>query len=424
MQGTRVFTLASGNPVSDGVAIGDRVSVYPDGTTPNGVYYGKVSARDATTITVSSTGDFGTSPANGSSNTTLRVGGAWKGPNGTSIFPFNIITDDTGTNDFRINLKNDQTYTVSVSISAPTMGNIKVQGYTTSYNDLGRATIDGGSSGASYSLYTGSGNNHKISDIIFQNNGSTGSATLVDCVGAQWSAERCVFKNSCGAGATFSNMCLECELFNNNLNNTSSLAGFFACGQLINCISHDNAGSNSAGFLGGLCYRCISDTNGGHGFYGSSVIGCDAYNNGGDGYNTSILSATGFGACFYIENSNAIKNGGWGFNLIAQTLGIIAECRYGAGTQANTSGGLQISATAGYETVGAVSAYTSDVAPWADPANGDFRITLPAAIGAGRGAYTQIAPGYSGTISYPDIGAAQARPSYRVYARASGGMNG
>jgi hypothetical protein len=51
--------------------------------------------------------------------------------------------------------------------------------------------------------------------------------------------------------------------------------------------------------------------------------------------------------------------------------------------------------------------YANDVTPWTDPANGDFRISLAAAKGAGRGTYTQTAASYAGTVGYPDIGAAQ-----------------
>ncbi len=51
--------------------------------------------------------------------------------------------------------------------------------------------------------------------------------------------------------------------------------------------------------------------------------------------------------------------------------------------------------------------YAADVTPWVDPANGDFRITLAAAKSAGRGSFTQTQSSYTGTIGYPDIGAAQ-----------------
>src|SRR5688572_29857358 len=67
VQGTGVFTVASGNPVSDGVAVGDIASVYADGATTSD-YIGRVSARDATTITVNGGVKFGAAPTNGTGN--------------------------------------------------------------------------------------------------------------------------------------------------------------------------------------------------------------------------------------------------------------------------------------------------------------------------------------------------------------------
>ncbi len=84
------------------------------------------------------------------------------------------------------------------------------------------------------------------------------------------------------------------------------------------------------------------------------------------------------------------------------------NCGYGAGTQANTSGATN--GTGDLDVGGAVT-YASDATPWADPANGDFRISLAAAKGAGRGAFTQTAASYAGTVGYPDIGAAQSAAS-------------
>lgn len=410
---TRVFTVGSGNPLSDGVAVGDRVSVYPDGTTPDGVYFGKVSARDATTITVSSSDKFGTAPTDGSSTRTLKVGGAWKGPNGTSGFPFNIIQANTPTLYPRINLKNDQTYSVTANISYPNGGESKTQAYTTAYGDLGKATIDGGTSGVSYTVFSPRGNNQITADIIFQNNGATGTAALVDGGGAQITGVRCVFRHSCGTGVTGYAFGLEeCEAYDCNQNNGANLGGVISCGWVVNTVSHHNAGSNTIGIGTSNCYRCISATNGGIGFNNCTTFQCCSYNNTSDGFRIG-------GVLFYLENCNSLKNGGWGYNFQSTSIGTISELRYGAGTQANTSGGITIGATAAVEVLGTQSAYPADVTPWADPANGDFRLVRPEAIATGRGAYTSIG-GISGTVGYPDIGAAQAR----VMFRARRGMNG
>ena len=58
---TGVFSIAIGNPVTDGVAVGDFASVYANGSTVTG-FVGRVTARDTTTITVSLTAKSGTPP--------------------------------------------------------------------------------------------------------------------------------------------------------------------------------------------------------------------------------------------------------------------------------------------------------------------------------------------------------------------------
>ena len=63
-------------------------------------------------------------------------------------------------------------------------------------------------------------------------------------------------------------------------------------------------------------------------------------------------------------------------------------------------------------TSGAVT-YASNATPWVDPANGDFRTNLPAAMNAGRGAFTETAASYAGAVGYPDIGAAMHKDSQR-----------
>src|SRR5437667_2887639 len=90
VQSTGVFTVASGNPSTDGLVAGDFASVYPDAATVT-PFVGRVTASSATTITVSLTAKMGTAPVDGTTNTTLKIGGAWKGPNGTSAFPFNLV---------------------------------------------------------------------------------------------------------------------------------------------------------------------------------------------------------------------------------------------------------------------------------------------------------------------------------------------
>lgn len=412
---TGVFTVASGNPATDGVAVGDFASVYADGASVT-TLVGRVTARDATTITVSTTAKTGTT-SDGTSNRTLKIGGAFAGPAGASGFPFNFLTNacSNASGDLpQINVKNDATYTISAAISTVN-ADLAIGGFTTAYEDRGRFTLDGGTSGASYNLFgTSIGAQCRLFDCIMLNNGATGSA-----VGCFWNAnagvvERCVVHDVRGAGFQSNTMTrfIECEAYTCNVSNTANVGGFNTGGQgceFIRCISHDNTGSNANGFhcaSGTSFLDCIADSNGNIGFNftttGSVLNHCDAYNNGSHGIQLTTAANSGI----YAENCNLVKNGGSGIAGAGAGVksGRIVNCGFGAGTQANTGG--TVTTMGGVEETGSVT-YTDDATPWTDPANGDFRVSLAAAKAAGRGTFTQTAGSYAGTVAYNDIGAAQ-----------------
>lgn len=411
---TRVFTVASGNPTNDGVAVGDFASVYPDAATV-AVFIGRVTARDATTITISGTAKSGTSPVDGTNNTTLKIGGAWLGPNGADVFPFGFIatgmTNAAG-NTPRVNFKNDATYSISASAAHSLTGPLTWQGYTTTYGDLGRSTIDGGAN--AIVLVSITGNQHTVLDTIVSNNGASGSNAGLSLLGSRIIVGRCVVHDVRGHGFALSgsDIAFECEAYACNGSNTASTAGFSSGATLLRCISHDNTGTNATGFINGSSYiDCIADSNGFHGFRLSSnnvqiyFSNCDAYNNG--------VSATahgfecgGNGSDIYIENSNCIKNSGYGIDVANANQVVVVNCGFGSGTAANTSGPTNYGAAASSTEIGSVT-YVANITPWVDPANGDFRINLAAAEGTGRGTFTETAASYTGTIGYPDIGAAQ-----------------
>lgn len=112
----------------------------------------------------------------------------------------------------------------------------------------------------------------------------------------------------------------------------------------------------------------------------------------------------------HIENCNFIKNAAWGINKSGSGgfNGLILNCGFGSGTAANTSGTIATSIQA--LEIGSVT-FGSNLLPWVDAPNGDFRINLAAAKGAGRGSFLQTAASYAGAIGYPDIGAAQHQES-------------
>lgn len=421
---TGVFTVASGNPSTDGVAVGDFASVYPDGSTV-AVFIGRVTARDATTITVSLTIKSGTAPTNGTNNRTLKIGGAWAGPSGAVSFPYNFISDTllaSGSTVNRVNFKNDITYSIT---SAITHGNnaTRFQGFTSTYEDGGKCIIDGGTSGVSFILLTYSGNVCEWWDTIFQNNGASGSATGVKVSGHRSQWVRCVFANVRGngwddSGAGTGAKLIECEAYGCNQSNTSNSGGMAMTGgsghSFTRCISHDNTGNAAVGFrvsVNSPCIfnECIADSNGSDGFSVNTQVlqltRCDSYNNGGSG----LAITNGSSPMCFIASSNFIKNTAYGIQSTTGSsfYGMISNCGFGSGTQANGSGTINSSGNECTQISNIT--YAANVTPWVDPANGDFRINLTAAKSAGRGTFTQTAASYAGSVGYPDIGSNQSR---------------
>jgi hypothetical protein len=422
---TGIFTVASGNPAADNVALGDWASVYVTSGATVATFVARVTATNSTTITVSLTAKSGTAPATDALGaTTLKHGGAWKGPNAAASFPFNFVQNtmtDSGGNVPCVNIKSGTSYSMTAGITHSLAGPTRWQGYTTSVRDGGKFTIAGATSGSSYTAFTLSGVNNDLVDCIIQNNGSTGSAAGISATGGECLIQGVVVNSVRGHGvnvATASSTLIECEAYACNQSNTAALAGFFDAvtgTEFIRCISHDNAGSNTSGFRVStgtttLCLfsECISDTNGEYGFalgsQGSNwILNCDAYNNILDGVDLNSTAA-----CFaLIENSNFVKNGGWGINTSGSATlrnGLIINCGFGSGTQTNYLG--QINTIAGINIVNSQT-YTANATPWVDPANGDFRINLVGAKGTGRGTFTETAASYTGTVGKPDIGAAQ-----------------
>jgi hypothetical protein len=419
---TNIFIPTDGSTPASFISVGDWVSIYIDGATI-AVYIARVTAVAAGVnggITVSSTAKAGVAPTTSTTTRSLKAGGAWQGPNGTSAFPFTLSgfgnNTDTSAHRVRVNMKNDQTYSITTGLALTGASSIQkvVQGYSSSVGDGGKATWDGFTS--SGSLISSLGVNAWVFvDLIFTTSITSGNISLVNVDGSSvWI--RCVFHGArnqgfqCVAGCTL----IECEAYDCNKANQLGIGAFDITGAafLSRCIAHDNAGSNTSGFViqTGLTtlQNCISETNGKYGILinGSVINGsisinqCDIYNNASDGINiiSSVINNIN------IENTNLIKNGGAGINNVSTiNTGFTYNVGYGAGTQANTSADT----LNGIIQSGNVT-YASNVTPWIDPTNGDFRINLSAAIGAGRGAFTQTAASYAGAVGHPDIGAVEA----------------
>lgn len=403
--GTGVFTPTSGNP-SLSVTVGDFAHVFVDGVTaPTSAttIIGRVTAVNSTTVTVSTTAKSGTAPTTAGTGISINVGGAWKGPNAAEAFPFAYITNalvNTTGNFPRVNMKNDASYLITTAITHSN-NQTRFEGYTTSFADLGRATIDA-QANAIVPL-TMSGVSQLLASVIVTNNGASGTNAGVVMSGTDQVIFNCVANAIRGHGVSLTGSliaCVECEAYACNGAGTSGSAGFNVSAlqvAMIRCISHDNTGSTTHGFTGTLsCVGCIADTNGGHGFLASnasSMYHCDAYNNGADG----IRFNSGAQFTVVIDSCNCVSNVVNGINILGG-FGLLLNCGFHNNAATTSFSTFPISEI-GSVTLGAV--------PYVDAPNGDFRINLPAAKGAGRGTFTETASSYAGTIGYPDIGAAQ-----------------
>ena len=325
---TGVWTLGGSDPASGGVAVGMFAAVMVDGGSVAALV-GRITAVDdgADTVTISTTAKSG-SLANQTGTAAITVGGVWKGPNGAVAFPFGFaagaMTNAAGDTP-RINFKAGTNYAITAAMTHNILGPVTFQGYTTTAGDGGKATIDGGTSGASYTLLTVQTQQlTQLADLIFANNGATGSATGVYVNVANCNVRRCTVHDVRGHGLRVGSSAgnavveeLETRLCNQS--NTANLAGLSVEVLTIcrRCYSHDNAaGATTHGVSCGLSgmsvfENCIFDSNGGSGVYSASAnsnliaSGCEFYNNGVSGI---AFGLTGL-ADMYIENCNFVKNG-------------------------------------------------------------------------------------------------------------------
>lgn len=423
VQSTRVWTLA-GSDLS-AVTTNMWASVYPDGLT-NAVFVGRITAVDDTldTVTISGTQIAGTSPVDGTANTSLRVGGAWHGPYGTVGFPFNFATytlTNISGNVPCVNWKGGSSNVITAAMTHSLIGPIRWEGYTNSVHDGGKAIcFDGGTSGVSYVGLADSGADQMFVNLRFQNNGASGTANGVSSTGARNIFSGCVFNNFRGAGLALASgngqMLGECEAFGCNAGGASFTGGFLvgATATLFRCVSHDNTTSTASGFVtsGGLAIfdSCIAWNNGQEGISFTTAPGCVynsiCYSNASDGIDLLVASV----GSFYVENSLLFKNKGLGINNSGSVLlrnGAIRNCVYGSGTQTNLLGNV-ISTLQGIDQDTPII-YSTDNTPWVDPVNGNFTTIIGATtINAARALFTQInVNSPTNTVSYPDIGATQ-----------------
>jgi len=428
---TFIFTPTDGsNPVTAGVTVGQWASLYLNAATTT-VSTSRITAVTNAangTITVSSSAKAGTVPATGTGTVTIKVGGAWKGPNANDEWPlistitFVSATDSSGDR-ARINMQNGSNYNVSTAPNFGSSQDTTVQGYSSSPGDGGKATIDTQTNAVQALASTGQGST--FIDLIFQTSQTTNTTLdLVTSAATGVGFIRCVFHGAQGSGfncSTNIEYLWECEAYANNKGNNAGRGGFAITApiQAWYCFAHDNTGTNASGFVfaqsnEATLSNCIASNNGQDGIGTGSgtinppfliVINSDFYKNGRDGIH--LVNGDSVAMQVVIQNCNFIKNTGAGINnTIAHTGGYAFNNGYGSGTMANGSA----DSLKAIVSVGSVT-YSSGLTPWFDPDHGDFRINLAAANWAGRGAFTETSAALTApnTVGYPDIGAAQSK---------------
>jgi hypothetical protein len=409
VQSTRVFTVASGNPESAGVAVGNFASVYPDAATVT-PYVGRVSAVSSTTITIDGTAFSGTAPVDGTTNTTIKIGGAWKGPNGAVGFPFGFITGALMNDNFRprVNLKGGTNYEITATIECNLGQYVSFQGYTTTPGDRGRAIIDGGTTGTSYVLLNISltaALNTAFIDLTFQNNGATGSATGVNQVStsSELIFSRVTVHSVRGWGIVFTSQVNAVDVLASGCNqsNTAGLGGIGArSGSFLRLVARDN---NRHGIMYGsttgtaTLVNCISTRNTDAGYaYGTnrlnqSLLGCVAYDNGGDG----IQAGGGGGQVvnISIENCIAAYNGGRGIDLQASASSASVFFLRDNAVIGNTVENIRVdSGVSGGGFTHNENLITLTADPFVDAENDDFNINNTSGGGAELRAVTVVMP--------------------------------
>lgn len=445
---TPTFAAASGNwtnatgvwfksgAVTAAITNGAWASIFVDGTTTNTWFVGQITNVDVANnrVWISLVANAGINPANQVGTATIRVGGAWAGPdadhNPSITFPWNFMVGTLTNGPTFIasyNFKNSSVYhwTNAVTLASSTTVPLRISGYSSSPRDGGICTNSGVYSGVSFTLVTISAANILLTDMAFITNGNSGAAVGMSVSGGGNIIRRCFFHGMRGGGITSSGATTfdEVHVVQCDLSGTADLGGITLTSpstRAINCIVL-NMVSPGSGFVtagGGLLERNIAYGNAGDGLHilATSVaahhviLNCDFYSNAGSGIDFKSVIATQ-GDQIEIENCNFFSNGKMGItNTSNVTLsGRIANCSFGSGSKANTLGDIASSVTNAVSVINQVI-YPSGLIPWVDPDNFNFS-QLASSSDRAMGYSVFFQPGINSptnTVSYPDIGATQA----------------
>jgi hypothetical protein len=430
---TGVFTVASGDPAADGVVVGDFASVYASGATVTG-FVGRVTARDATTITVSLTVKAGTAPVDGSGSRVLKIGGCWKGPNGAEDFPFafmhSVLNDGTNLVP-RVNLKGTFTITGSINHSLVDEGPLFWSGYLNTAGDGEFCLFDGNSGGGAFTILFLGGSTCRrqwLTDCQFVENGSSGTATQVSHNSTMGGMRHCraiiargIGFQLAGAGATY----IELEAASCNFAGGADVAAISIAGncRLIRCAAANNyghgIGTTTANSVNAYLTNCVAKDNGESGFIFRAPQGtaggnmfmqnCDSFSNTNDGLEVNGITA---GGTVTAENCNFFDNAGWGVNQTdaLDQFVYLKKCAFGSGTMANDSGNVNVASSLVEED--SVN-YQADQHPYVNTSN--------LSIVSGTEGFGEFSDTYQTNVfnlrSYGYIGAVPGKRAYFVNSR-------
>lgn len=416
---TNIFTAASGTPFS-GVSVGEWASIATDAAS-SATFHGRITSVNSggASITLSATARSGTAPTTAASGMSCRVGGAWADLNGPGAYIAGTSTNSSGHYP-RVNWTG--TLTVAAAQTISTIGPVFWSGYGSTPGDEVLSTLDGGTSGTSYVLLTVSGQQHFFENIVFKNNGATGSSALVTISGSTGRnmLRRCSASASRGHGFRCTNgvtVFIECEAYGCNQSNTATTGGFRfeVATTAVRCIAYGQTTANSSGFSVAAQAITLRDC----------II---AGNTGSSGAGIAISSVATIlleNCTFYANRVGVLNNSG---NFFAQLYG--NNCHFEGNTTScvdathtifngvltNCSffnNGAKITANANKVVeVGSINLSSSGML---DPANGNFTPTRLEMLNSGVGSFLETGSTYSAiTPSYPAIGAIQPARSSRL----------
>lgn len=250
VRSTRVFTVASGNPTSDGVAVGQFASIYTTSGATVATFVGRITARDTTTITLDATSLLGATStvSESAAAATCKVGGAWTGWSAGVTFPWGLISGalvNTSSHETRLNVKGGTDYFWDTAATLSGEGPLWIQGYTSTPGDGGRAKIAGDLLTEPFTALTVSGNHIKLISMEFHRNGfdavtNANGPYMVTCTGTDVVVEDCIFRKSwrCGLRIIGDGAVVRRNLFAGN--NVDGGSGFAQLQTARSCLIEEN----------------------------------------------------------------------------------------------------------------------------------------------------------------------------------------